>query len=176
MREPREQLVLDILRGNWDNTNTFGLTPKISYGWFEGVDQPQVTIQQPSEGPINGGNTGYSAIDGSDGTLHQDISGSVDLHIWCAFDELDSTSATHPRQYITGDADRTDGSVNLGVLGEIERIVRENAYNPTNPETNNNPVWSMAPGDGNQAPEPDEQGLFHYIKPVQFVYNTGDTA
>lgn len=172
-REPREQLLIDLLRDEWNTDNTFTLQPDISYGWYdEEKGTPQVTIPQPDEGPISGGDTGYSGIT-PDGTgPNQTISGTLDVSCWCAFDELDNASTEYPQEYLAGSADRTTGDVTLGVVEEIKRIVRENAVRPTNPKTSNQPVRVIAPGDGTQVEEPDTQGLFRYDIPISFVYST----
>jgi len=163
MREEREKLLLDLLRDNWNSSNTYGLTPDISFGWFdERKDQPQITIPQPDEGPINGGSTGYSGLNPTTGELHQDRTGTIDVNIWTEYSTLRDSSATsdNPRQY------------NAAVKEEMFRIVREHGFNPTNPQTSENPVWSLAPGSSNRVPEPDESDLEHYTASVQYHFNT----
>lgn len=171
MREPREQLILDLLRFNWDNTNTYDLTPTINYGWFDAeTDQPQITIPQPDEGPINGGSTGYSAIDPSGGNPHQTISGTIDIDFWAEPDDLDGATTDFPKQYLGGDADRDTGDITLGAIEEAKRIIRENSQQPTNPETGNQPVRTIAPGDATPVPEPDDQYLVHHTLPIIYIY------
>lgn len=161
MREEREKLVLDLLKSEWVESNTYGLTPTISFGWFdEDHTNPQVTIPQPDEGPINGGNTGYSGQDPSTGGLHQTKTGSIDINLWAEYRDLDGASTDHPRQYLAA------------VEAEIERIIIENGFNPTNPDTNENPVWALAPGDSTPVPEPDKSTLFHKVQTVNYILNT----
>lgn len=174
-REPREQHVRDLLKDKWQNDHPFGLTPKISYGWFDADQgQPQVTIRQPDEGPVDGGRTGYSGIDPTGGGPTQTISGVVEVHVWARYSDLKSSSSAttdFPRKYITGEADTSTGTVSGGVLEEIYRIVRNN---PTaaNPKTGNQPMRVIAAGDATKAPEPDEEGLEHYVVPIRYVYGT----
>jgi len=159
-REPREDLVLELLRDQWDPSNTFGVTPDISFGWFrEEASQPQVTVGQPEESPANGGETGYSHIS-ADGDPGQTIAGTIDVHVWSTPDRLGAQNAStkNPRQY------------NERCCEEIQRIVGENASRPTNPDTGNQPVSFISYDGRIPVPEPDFDDRFHYTAPVAYGY------
>lgn len=159
-REAREDLVLELLKDAWNASNTFGVTPKISFGWFrEDVPQPQVTVGQPEESPVDGGETGYSHIS-ADGNPGQTIGGTVDVHVWSTPDKLEAQGAStnNPRQY------------NERCCEEVQRIVGENASTPTNPSTGNEPVSSLAYDGRQPVPEPDHDDRYHYIATVQYGY------
>lgn len=172
-REPREQYVLQLLRKNWQTDHPFGLTPKLSFGWFdEDQNQPQVTtgLPLPDEGPINGGQTGFSSIDPSGGSPNQTIGGTSQVHCWARYQDLrdDSNVTTNnPREYLSGSA-ADDGTVSGGVVAEIERILDNNAVSAANPVTGNTPVQSISMGNASMAREPDERGLIHYV--VELIY------
>lgn len=173
VREPREQLVLDFLEDRWTAANTFGETPHISFGWFDDPpSKPYICVLQPEEGPIGGGETGFDGMDPNLGSPHQTIRGTVPVHVFATNRELDNASTDNPREYLTGSASRTDGSVSGGAIGEIYRIVRNNAVDPTNPKTGNTPVQLLSAGDAAPAPEEDETGVFHYLAPINYIYTT----
>lgn len=161
VREPREELVRDLLREYWAPSNTYDLTPSIIFGWFDEKDegQPYVTIGQPDEVPINGGDTGYSAIDPGGGSPHQTIDGVVQCHIWTGSDDLGGATTSHQRDY------------NSAATDEIKRIVKANANRPTNPQTGNQPVQEIAPGRSRQIEEPDKRGVFHHRRDVGYTYH-----
>lgn len=173
MREPREQLVLDLLDDEWVASNTFGEVPTITYGWFEDPPQkPYINVLQPDEGPLGGGETGYDGITGG-GTPHQTINSIVDIHIFAATGELDGASTSHPREYLTGSADRSTGDVSGGAVAEVQRIIRDNAVKPTNPKTGNQPIQVQSPGTSRPVAEPDDIGVFHYVTEIQQIYTVG---
>lgn len=167
-RQPREWLLLNLLEQNWDATNTFGLTPDISFGnWNEAKAQPQVTIPQPDEGPIGGGDTGYDAFDSGGGIPHQTVDGVLDVDVWARDRDLGGASTDAAAKYCSGDK---DGST-PGVVAEIQRIVRANADRPTDPVTGNQPVQTIAPGGSRRVPEDDVGSeVVHFVVPVRFLY------
>lgn len=158
-REPRERLVLDLLQADWTAGNTFGLTPKLTFGWFnEDAGNAQVTVGQPEESPIDGGNTGYSHIS-ADGTPGQTVGGTIPVHVWSRTDDLGGASTDNPRQY------------NERCCEEIKRIVGNHAASPTNPDTGNQPVDSLAYDGREPVPEPDRTPtVFHYKATVRYGY------
>jgi len=161
-REPRERLVLELLKDDWGNgdVDDFGITPKISFGWFEeDVDQPQVTVGQPEESPVDGGQTGYSHIS-ADGDPGQTVGGTIDVHVWSSTEDLDAQNAStsNPREF------------NERACEEVQRIVSANAASPTNPATGNDPVSSIAYDGRQPVPEPDRDDVFHYVAIVQYGY------
>lgn len=162
-RELREQLILDLLQDKWDNSNTYGLTPNITFGWYDKKTDgtPLLAIPEADEGPSGGGETGYDSIDGSGGGPKQTKDGGVNCHVWTHRDDLGSASTNHQRQY------------NSAVTEEIERIAADNAVRPTNPRTGNQPVRLIAAGEARPVEE-DEHALFHRVQRVNFRYHTND--
>lgn len=165
VREPREQLVVDLLTNKWNSSNTHGLTPSIIYAEpDESPDKPYVAVEQYNQGPINGGETGYDGINGATGNLHQTISGTVPVHLYADDTELSGASTGSAKVYLTG-----SGSTG-GAVDEVRRIVKGNAVSPTNPSTSNQPVDLLAPTGFNRVPEPDEPTTAHYAGEVLFIY------
>lgn len=158
-REPAEKLVLDLLTEYWDSGNSYGLTPKITYGWFnEAPDVPQVTVPQADESTANGGETGYSGIDPSTGDPTQTYSGTVTAHVWSRKDDLDTAGTNNPRQY------------NGQAAEEIRRIAKDNANKPTNPKTGNTPVDTLAYLGKTPGPDEDDvPAVFHYVVTVGYT-------
>lgn len=172
-REPREQLVLDLLTHEWDSANTFGETPSITYGWYDDPPaRPYANVMQPRSSPVGGGTTGFDGMDSSGGQPVQTISEVVDVHLFAAYGELGNATVSNPREYLTGSADRTTGDVTAGAVGEIKRIVGENGSKPTNPKTGNQPVASLSFRNARPVPEPDDPGVFHQVVETQLVYTT----
>lgn len=160
-REAPEKLVLDLLTSEWNSANTFGLTPRITYGWFdEDGDIPQVTVPQADESVAGGGETGYSGIDPSTGEGTQHYSGEVTVHVWSRGDDLSTADTSHPRQY------------NSEASEEIRRIAKANDDKPKNPKTGNTPVGTLAYLGKTPAPDDDEmRTVFHYA--VRLGYTVG---
>lgn len=163
-RELREQLVLDLLQNKWTKANTYDLTPKITFGWYDQKDDgtPLLAIQEAREGPAGGGRTGYDSMDPTGAGPEQTMTGTVDCHVFTHFDDLGSATTAHPRPY------------NGSVTDEVARIARVNAVNPTNPNTGNEPVREISAGQAEPVPEPDEHLLFHRKVPVAYLYHTSD--
>lgn len=164
-REAREVLVKDLLQDAWDQSNTYGLTPNISFGWFDADTLvPDVAVAQASENPAGGGDTGFRGMkpDGSgDGTQY--IIGTVPVHVFCRNEELDSASTQNARQF------------NAAAMDEVQRIIGNNNENPQNPSTNNRPVDSLAYDGRNPAPEPDDVPMVdHYVATVRYTYRDND--
>ncbi len=157
-----EKLVLDILQEEWSSTLTYDLTPNITFGWFdEDKEIPQVTIRQPDEEPINGGETGFSGIYPADGSPTQRITGTIGVHIWCRPDDLDSATTRNPRQY------------NQAVTNGIQEIIKDGYQDsPASPRTGETPVNYLSYGGKTPAPEPDDtiKMLRHYVVTLNYGY------
>lgn len=165
-REPREDLVLELLKANWDATNTFGVTPKLTFGQFDdSQNTPQVTVDQPEESPVDGGQTGYSSMKADGSGPSKTMGGSLLIHAFATAAQLKAQNAdtTNPRQY------------NERVLEEAERILDANAVNPTNPDTGAQPVNYLT-FEGRGAPSVDDDRqppVYHY--PATAGYGYGPT-
>lgn len=78
-------LVRDLLREKWDNTNMVKSleTDDIHTGWYDdGKDFPQVSVTSDEEGPLNGGDTGVTAIKGDGSGYVQHRNGTVLVDCW----------------------------------------------------------------------------------------------
>lgn len=173
MREPFEQLVLDLLTDSWDTSNTFDEMPSITYGWYDDPPKkPYVNVLQPQEDAIGGGDTGFDGMSPTGGTPVQTLGVVLPVHVFAASDELDNATTTHPREYLTGSADRSTGDVTGGAVGEIRRIVEANPVRPTNPQTGNEPAQLLSWRHSRPVPEPDEKGVYHYAVELNLLYTT----
>lgn len=153
------KLLLDILQVEWEESNTFGLTPDITFGWFDDdKDIPQLTIGQPEESPTGGGETGFSGL-GVDGPT-QRIVGTIDTDAWCRPGDLKQASTRNPRQY------------NSAVADEVQRILEDYNDKPTNPRTGEQPVNFLSYGGRTPVPEPDDtlKMVRHYNVIVNYGY------
>lgn len=170
VRQPRDTLVRNLLREYWDPTVTFGVTPDISFGWYDDAkDQPQVCIRSSEEGPINGGQTGYSAINATGGSPNQSIDGVINTHVFVDFGHLNGASTDFPRVLCVGD------ETNRGINGEIRSIIRDNASSPEDPYTGNRPVNVISPGEAIEVP-PEDPGTeeVHFRVSIGYGYETND--
>lgn len=162
-REPRERLVRDLLAGNWDPANTFGITPHITYGWFdEDKTKPQVTIREPDEGPVDGGETGYASMSGDGSGPSQSIGGDCQVHLWAREADVSGANASageNPRNWLSFARE------------QVYDVIRSNASRPTNPSTGNDPVNYISPGNAVPAHDRDRvKTVYHLVVPVNFGY------
>lgn len=168
-REPREQLVVDLLTDGWVAANTFGLTPSILYASRDEPDSPHVTVEQPDEGPINGGVTGFSHMDGAGAGPGQTRAGTVTLHAYADDQQLADASTGSAAVYLTGTAEN-DGTVKGGVIDEIYRVIGNNNVRPTNPTTENTPVDLLSAGQFQPGPT-DGPTKYHYVGSLAYLYH-----
>jgi len=168
-REPRDQLIVDLLTDSWVASNTFDLTPSIYYASRDDPDSPHVTVEPYDEGPTGGGEVPFSFMDGSGGGPGQTIVGNVTVHAYADSGELSGASTGSPEAYLTG-AGQSGGTVDGGVTDEIRRIIKANITNPTNPLTGNQPVELLAPSDFSPGPT-DEETQAHYVGTVFYLYH-----
>jgi hypothetical protein len=159
-RDARDKLVRDILRDGWASSNTYGLTPTIIFGWYDDKpdDQPALTLRRQTELPFDGGQTGYAAFDPSGAGAIQRRTGVVRCHIWVETGDLGSAPTDFPEPYA------------YEVVEEIKRITEANQDQPTNPDTGNQPVQGLAPGEDDVVPEPEKSGVFHRFADVTYWY------
>lgn len=82
-----EVVVKNLIRDAWD-PNRFEagdeITPAVHHGWVDREnDTYEVTISNPQQFAIGGGETGYSGVS-SDGEVRQDWTGQVTANCWAA--------------------------------------------------------------------------------------------
>jgi len=113
--------VRDLLRNNWDNTSMVEnvASEDIHTGWWDADKAfPQVTVTSDEEGPLNGGETGVTALKG-DGTGYiQHRNGTVLVDVWAGSRE-DYGSAGEEQVQLQE------------MMDEVERIVFNNLQNLT---------------------------------------------
>lgn len=90
-------LVRDLLRNNWDASNTaLSSAPKIHTGWYDdSSESPQVTVTNPDEGALGGGDTGYVATQGDGGGPVQERDGVLLVNGWAGSRE---TTSQNPKK------------------------------------------------------------------------------
>lgn len=107
-RDAPEVIIKNLLRDNW-TLAVEGLTVDVHMGWVrDNNTNPEVTVANPEEDPINGGDTGYSGTAGDGSGPVQEINGTVGVNAWA-------------------DKDRTDVNARQAVSlmkSEVERILR----------------------------------------------------
>jgi hypothetical protein len=157
--EAPETLVHDLLEDSWVASNTYDFKPDIHYGWFDDDGgNPQLTIGQPEDSTVSGGDTGYQSINQS-GEPGQEFAGTVDLNVWSRRSDMSGPSTGNPRQY------------NYQVTEEIRRIIRNNADQPVNPRTGNTPVEVVAWLSREPFQETERRKVvFRYLVTVGFNY------
>lgn len=168
-REPRNQLIVDLLTDKWDASNTHGLTPSIIYASQDEPDTPHVTVEAYDEGPINGGETSFSHMDGDGGGPGQTISGTVPIHAFAEDGQLSGASTSSADVYLEGSG-QSGGTVDGGVVDEIRRIIGLDPTNPTNPVTGNQPVEILATTTFTPGPT-DEPDQAHYVGAALYIYH-----
>lgn len=109
-------LVRDLLRDEWDNSSMVKdvSSSDIHTGWWDdGKGFPQVTVTSDEESPLNGGETGVTAIRGSGDGYIQHRNGTLLVDLWVG------SRADYEN--------RGDEQVQLRqMMNEVERIVFEN--------------------------------------------------
>lgn len=161
--EPRERLIRDLLADAWTPGNSFGITPHITFGWFdEDKSKPQITVRQPEEGPVDGGETGYSSMSGDGSGPSQTIGGDCQVHLWARTSDVETANdaaGENPRNWLSYAKE------------EVYDIIRSNAVDPTNPSTGEEPVNFISPGETFPAHDDERtKTVYHLVIPVNFGY------
>lgn len=123
-------LVRDLLRQNWSNANTVEPLDDsdIHTGWWDAnKDFPQVTVTSEEESPLNGGETGVTALKG-DGTGYvQHRNGTVLVDCW-AGSRADYDNAGEEQVQLQAMMDEVETIVfdNLQSLQDIDSIAIQN--------------------------------------------------
>lgn len=82
-----ERVVKELVRREWDASNVPGdpsdITPDVKHGWVDpDTDEIEVTVGNPEESPINGGQSGYAATRGDGSGPVQKLDGTVAVNCW----------------------------------------------------------------------------------------------
>lgn len=111
MEDPK-LTIKDLIKDGWNAANVSSVTPSFSTGWFDRkATHPQITVTNPDEMPVRGGETGYSGIkaDGSGPT--QTRVGGLLVNCWA---HRDDGSGVNPKQ------------LTWEMSEEVERIILAN--------------------------------------------------
>lgn len=84
-----EQVVKELVRREWVDSNVPGdpsdITPVVLHGWLnEGAGNYQVTVSNPEQSPLNGGQSGYAATRGDGSGPVRQLDGTVQVNVWTA--------------------------------------------------------------------------------------------
>lgn len=109
-RDAPEVVVKELLRTRWRVETA--LDPAIHHGWVRpGFDEPEVTVSEPEESPVRGGNTGFSGTAGDGSGPTKDMNGTVRVNTWADRSRVES----NPKQVV------------YVMSREIERIIDSHA-------------------------------------------------
>jgi hypothetical protein len=103
VRDAPEVLVKNLIRDAWDETLYDAgeqFVPSVHHGWVDPEgDVYEITISNPDESPVGGGETGYTGIDPSGAGPVQEIGGTVDVNCWAARDRAGTNGVSlNPRK------------------------------------------------------------------------------
>lgn len=169
-REPTV-ILLDLLSSNWEKANTsIPDDPEFSTGWPDRASTyPVVSITNPDDAPIDGGDTGWTYMTGA-GSVGQLRGGGVLVNGWAGtYDDLAS-------------AGPNGGQVSPKQLAwdfakEIKRILRPYGGGTTNPETGDPELNSLAPGPARKFVDTGDDGqmdaVYRYEVRVLYTYDDG---
>lgn len=155
--------IMHLLRDEWEPDNTHGVTPRTHTGWFDfGAGGQQVTVTNPREDPVGGGDTGWTAV-GPGGRGVQLRVGSLDVNCWPGTRE---------------DTASIDGGVNPKALShamknEVVRIIADHDHGVIDGD----PVFnSLAPTSTQRIP--DQEGastIYRWLIETRYTYHATRT-
>lgn len=158
--EEPDKIIYDLLRTNWEHTNTtYSSDPKFQTGWYDfGSDAPQVSVTEPGDSVINGGDTGITALTGSGGVVQRRV-GETYATCWSGtFDDTRAAGAGNPK------------NAAFQMANEARRILLKYA-NGTRKTDGSKQLWSIAPGEvQRRTNEGDDPTVFRYEVTVIYTY------
>lgn len=157
--EEPDKIVYDLLRNNWDNTNTtYSSDPSFQTGSYDfGTTDPQVSVSEPTDSVVGGGDTDITAITGSGGVV-QRRAGTVFVRCWSGtFEDTRSSDAGNPK------------NAAFRLAKEARRIILKNAQGTRN-DDGTRQLESLAPGRVRRRTEGDDPTEFRYEVEVTFTY------
>lgn len=155
MQDPKITFV-NLLKNNWNNGNTsIASDPTIHTGWFDQQSKKyQITVTNPDEVAIDGGDTGYSGIAGDGTSPYQTFSGTVLTNTWTWRDPDDNTKP-NPKK------------LGREFAEEIKRIIRANYDDATD-------LNVIAFMNANEIVETDKKPpVFRYECELGYIYREG---
>lgn len=155
-----DKILYDLLRNNWDYTNTpYSSNPKFQTGWYDfGSSEPQVSVTDPEDSVVGGGDTEITAITGSGGVVQRRV-GMVLINCWSGtYEDSRSVGAGNPK------------NAAYQMAGEAKRIGLINATGTTKSDGSRQ-LESLAPGQVRRRREDGEDPIvFRYEVQMNFTY------
>ena len=86
VRDAPEVVIKNLIRDAWNPALYAAdeqFVPEIHHGWVDpDGTKYEITVSNPDESPVRGGETGYSGIDPTGAGPTQDIDGTVEVNCW----------------------------------------------------------------------------------------------
>lgn len=139
--------VSNLLQDNWAASNTNSTTPNIHTGKYrEDEADPQVAVVPQTEVPLNGGDSGYSAIDGSGSGAVQTLGGVIQCDCRDNYDRTDNVKDNLYK-----------------IKEEVARLVMQN-------QLNNDDLRVLAPGETTGYDVTNQEPVrLQTLQPVQYI-------
>lgn len=157
-------IVQDLIETNWDADNTpLTADPRVHTGWYDfGSPDPQVTVTNPEESTVGGGDTGITAGSG-DGSAVQVRAGTILVNCWAGTREDMEGQGD-------GGADVNPKDAAYKMAREVHRILMANASGTD--DDSGNPQLTSLSADGIRRlvdTEP-ESAVFRYEVTARYTY------
>lgn len=159
-------IIKDLLVNNWNAGNTpLASDPSIHTGWYDfGSADPQVTVTNPDEFTVGGGETGHTGGTG-DGGVSQARAGTVLANCWSGTRE-DMEGAG------SGGSDVNPKDAAYQMAREVHRIMQANATGTT--DSNGKPqLNSLGADDVTRIVDTDrDPAVYRYEVTIRYTYVT----
>lgn len=156
--------IKNLIRDEWDETiYDVGeqFVPSVHHGWVDSDgDYYEITVANPDESPVRGGETGYSGIDPTGAGPTQDIVGTVDVNCWA-----DST-----RSGVNGVTLNHRKAAFL-MKAQVESILRDHAQG-TDAAGNSTAFFHFSPmGASRNIEEDEEPPIWRWLVTAGYSYH-----
>lgn len=160
-------IIKDLLVNNWDaNDTSLADAPRIHTGWYNyGSSDPQVTITNPDEFTVGGGNTGISAGTG-DGGAAQVRAGTVTVNAWAGTrDDMEGVG--------DGGSNLNPKDAAYSMAKEVHGIIQNNA-DGTLDDGGNRQLNSLGADEARRIVDSNDDGpaVYRYEVTVKYTYIT----
>ena len=162
VRDAPEVVVKNLIRDAWDATNTLDITPYVHHGWLEsdlesdGDAYFEVGVADPDESPVNGGQTGFSGIDGAGRGPTQEMGGEVLVRCFAQRGRVGKNGngeGANPRQ------------ASYLMRAEVERIIDAH-YEARDADGNPTDLGFLSWGGARRDRDPDETPVLYWYECV----------
>lgn len=163
-----EVVVKELVRREWTAGNVDGITPYVVHGWLGDGDgghenDYRVTVSNPEESAVAGGQTGYAGIDPSGAGPVQMVGGTLAVNVWA------SRGWTG-----TGGTGGNPRKVAYLMKREVERVLFDH-HDGTDADDADTSLDYLSPESSRRfvedADEPDESPLYRYQVTVAYGYH-----